>query len=135
MSAKTKSRKNKTVPASLVWFEIPADDLPRAKAFYARLFGWKIKKMPGTRIPYWHIDTGGGNDTPDGGMMDRQSPQHAITNYVNVASVDKSAQKVTKLGGKIVMPKTPVAGMGYFVVCSDTENNMFALWERNEKAR
>jgi uncharacterized protein len=132
---KTKPKKAKAVPASIVWFEIPADNLERAKSFYAKLFGWKIKKMPGTKMPYLHIDTGGGNDTPDGGMMERQSPQHAITNYVGVASVDKAALKVQKLGGKIIMPKSPVPHMGYFVVCQDTENNVFALWERNEKAQ
>jgi predicted enzyme related to lactoylglutathione lyase len=134
MSAKTKSKKAKPIPASIVWFEIPADNVGRAKSFYAKLFGWKIKKFPGTKMPYWHIDTGGGNETPDGGMMERQSPQHVITNYVNVASVDKAAEKVQKLGGKVVMAKSAVPHMGYFVVCLDTENNMFALWERNEKA-
>jgi predicted enzyme related to lactoylglutathione lyase len=33
------------------------------------------------------------------------------------------------------MPKTAVPSMGYFVVCMDTENNMFALWEKAEKAK
>jgi predicted enzyme related to lactoylglutathione lyase len=33
------------------------------------------------------------------------------------------------------MPKTAVAQMGYFVVCLDTENNMFALWEKDTHAR
>jgi len=28
-----------------------------------------------------------------------------------------------------------VPQMGYFVVCQDTENNTFALWEMNERAR
>jgi predicted enzyme related to lactoylglutathione lyase len=132
---KTKSKKPRAIPASIVWFEIPADNLARAKSFYSKLFGWKIKKMPGTKMAYLLIDTGGGNDTPDGGMMERQSPQHTITNYVGVASVDKAAQKVQKLGGKIMMPKSPVPHMGYFVVCQDTEKNIFALWERNEKAQ
>ena len=100
------------------------------------MFGWKIKKFPGpTEKPYWHIDTGGGDETPDGGMMERQSPQHGITNYINVASVNQAAAKVEKLGGKICMPKTAVPQMGYFVVCMDTENNMFALWEVNDSAK
>ena len=43
--------------------------------------------------------------------------------------------KVTKLGGKICMEKTAVPEMGYFVVCNDTENNTFALWEPDEKAK
>jgi predicted enzyme related to lactoylglutathione lyase len=133
--AKTKSKKTKAVPASIVWFEIPADNPERAKSFYAKLFGWKIKKFPGTKMPYWHIDTGGGNDTPDGGMMQRQSPQQPITNYIMVASVEKAAEKVRKFGGKVIVPKAPVPQMGYFVVCQDTENNVFALWERNANAQ
>jgi len=119
-----------------VWFEIPADNVERARAFYGKLFGWKIKKFPGPMtMPYWHIDTGGGDQTPDGGMMKRQSPEHGITNYVNVASVDQAAAKVQRLGGKIIMAKSPVPQMGYFVICQDTENNTFALWERDQNAK
>jgi len=130
--AKSKAGKARRVPASIVWFEIPADNVQRAKTFYSKLFGWKIKQFPGTmKMPYWHIDTGGHDATPDGGMMERQSPQQPITNYINVASVDQAATKVQKLGGKIIMPKTAVPQMGFFVICQDTENNMFALWERS----
>jgi len=25
--------------------------------------------------------------------------------------------------------------MGYFIICNDTENNTFALWETNESAK
>jgi len=85
-------------------------------------------------MPYWHIDTGGADASPDGGMMERQSPQQPITNYIMVASVDQAAAKVQKLGGKIIMQKSAVPYMGYFAVCQDTENNVFAVWERNEKA-
>jgi predicted enzyme related to lactoylglutathione lyase len=135
---KTKSKKGKATSSSsapsIVWFEIPADDLDRAKKFYGALFGWKMDKLPGPK-EYWHIATGGGNDSPDGGMMQRQGPEHRITNYVGVPSVNKAAAKVQKLGGKVIMPKTAVPGMGYFVVCMDTENNMFALWERAENAK
>jgi uncharacterized protein len=75
-----------------------------------------------------------GNDTPDGGLMPRMHPQQPITNYVLVPSVDEAAAKVEKLGGKVVRPKTAVLQMGYFVICRDTENNEFALWEKNESA-
>jgi predicted enzyme related to lactoylglutathione lyase len=138
MSTKKKSKSpkaNKTaVPASIVWFEIAADNVERARKFYGALFGWKIEKFPGG-MDYWHIDTGGADASPDGGMMKRQHPNHRITNYVLVESVEKGAAKVQKLGGKICMDKTAVPGMGYFVVCEDTEKNMFALWEKDEGAK
>ena len=38
-------------------------------------------------MDYWHIDTGGADDTPDGGLLKRQNPgQQGITSYVSVAS-------------------------------------------------
>jgi uncharacterized protein len=129
MSAATKK-----TAASIVWFEIPADDLKRAKAFYQKMFGWKINALP--NMPdYLHIDTSGPDASPDGGMMTRKHPQQAITNYISVPSVTRAAAKVEKLGGKICMPKTAVPGMGYFVVCLDTEGNQFALWEMSDKAK
>jgi predicted enzyme related to lactoylglutathione lyase len=136
MSTATKSppSKKSKPAASIVWFEIPADNPERAKKFYSSLFGWKIEKFPGMS-DYWHIDTGGGDQTPDGGMMPRKHPQQPITNYVLVESVAKAAAKVEQLGGKICMPKTAVPQMGYFVICQDTENNMFALWEASESAK
>jgi len=131
---KPKSQKNNGAPASIVWFEIPADNVERARTFYGALFGWKIEKFPGM-TDYWHIDTGGGDDTPDGGLMARKHPQQPITSYVNVESATQFAAKVENLGGKVCVPKTAVPQMGYFAVCQDTENNTFALWERNENAK
>jgi uncharacterized protein len=125
------SARKKNPAGSLVWFQIPADDVERAQKFYKGLFGWKINPFPG----YWHIDTGGADASPDGGIVARQSPQQTITNYIAVESVDRAAAKVEKLGGKVCMSKTAVPQMGYFVICQDTENNVFALWERNEKAK
>ncbi len=126
--------KSKKPPASLVWFEIPADNVERAKKFYRALFGWKIDKLPGD-MEYWHLDTGGADASPDGGLMLRKHPQQVITNYIMVDSVARAAARVKKLGGKICVPKTAVPQMGYFAVCLDTENNQFALWERADSAK
>ncbi len=126
------SKTKKTTPASIVWFEIPADNPERAKKFYGGLFGWNINAFPDMK-DYWHIDTGGADASPDGGMMKRRHPEQPITNYVIVPSVARSAAKVEKLGGKVCVPKTAVPGMGWFAICQDTENNTFALWERNGK--
>lgn len=127
------NKKTKSSPG-IVWFEVPADDAERARKFYNSLFGWKIKKFPGM-ADYWHIDTAGKDGSPDGGLMKRMHPEHTITNYISVPSVDKGAAKVEKLGGEICRTKTAVPGMGYFVICKDTEGNTFALWEVNDKAR
>jgi len=132
----SKSKKPTKTPASIVWFEIPADDIARAKMFYGQLFGWQINPLPVAAFPdYQHIDTGGAEASPDGAVMQRMHPAQTITQYVLVASVTKHMAKVEKLGGSICNPKTAVPGMGYFAICQDTEKNTFALWEMNPQAK
>lgn len=126
--------KNSKMPASICWFEVPADDLERAKKFYSSLFGWKFAKLPAAIADYWHIDTAGKDASPDGGLMPRMHPQQSIRVYVSVPSVDKAMARVEKLGGTICKSKTAVPHMGYFAICEDTEHNTFALWEPNEQA-
>ena len=117
--AKPKPDKKALNTGSIVWYEITADNPESAKKFYGALFGWNIKLFPGM-TEYWHIDTGGGNDTPDGGMIVRKHPEQPISNYVSVKSVTKSMEMVDKLGGKVCMSKTAVPQMGYFAVCQYT---------------
>jgi len=128
------SKTKKKLPASIVWFNVPADDLKRAQKFYSGLFGWKINAFRGMK-DFLEIETGGAEASPNGGLTGRKAEEQGITNYISVDSVDKSAAKIKKLGGKICVPKTAVPNMGYFAVCQDTENNSFGLWETDAKAK
>ena len=119
--------------ASIVWFEIPADNPERAKTFYGNLFGWKMNPFPGNN-EYLHIDTGGADNSPDGALKRRTHAGEPVVNYISVDSVNKFADKLVKLGGKICMAKTAVPQMGYFAICQDTEGNAFGLWESNSAA-
>jgi predicted enzyme related to lactoylglutathione lyase len=121
---------------TIVHFEIPGDEVERARKFYGELFGWKIEKYQGPGPDYWVFMTTGGKTEAGigGGMMQRQHPQQQITVYIDVPSLDDYLAKVQKLGGQVVVPKSPVPGMGYYAVCLDTENNGFGLWEENPKA-
>jgi uncharacterized protein len=94
------STSDKKQAASMVWFEIPADNLQRAREFYGNLFGWKINPFPGAQ-DYLHIDTAGADATPDGALKERKHPQEPITNYISVNSVTGFAAKIEKLSGKI----------------------------------
>jgi predicted enzyme related to lactoylglutathione lyase len=132
---------------TIVHFEIPSDNLERTKKFYTDLFGWKIEKMPGTdQREYWTFatttnDKGGSNNgggeqrTVSGGMLERQMPQEPIMIYIGIDSVTEYSNKVERLGGKVIKQKTEVPGYGWFAICTDTENNGFALWEANTNTK
>jgi len=42
---------------------------------------------------------------------------------------------VEKFGGKVITPKTPVPGVGYFAMYKDTENNTFSIFEADQTAK
>lgn len=118
---------------TIVFFEIPANDIDCAKDFYSDLFSWRIEHIPG--MDYWGIDADENTGRASGGMLKRAHPDQRITNYIGVSSVEEYSSKVNALGGKILLPKNAVPGRGYFAVCQDTEGNVFILWESDEKAR
>jgi uncharacterized protein len=115
----------------IVHFEIPSDNIERANKFYNNLFGWKMEKIPGP-MEYWMFATSAnskGEQAISGGVMERKMSDEPITIYIGVESVNDYAKKVEELGGKVIKPRTEVPGYGWFAVCMDTENNIFALWE------
>ena len=119
-------------------FEIPADDVERASKFYTGVFEWKMQKLANPEDPskdYWFFDTKDekGNKGIGGGLMKRQAPEHSVTNYITVPSVDDYTSKIEKAGGKVIMPKTEIPEMGFILVFLDTENNMFGLYEALKK--
>jgi len=120
---------------NLGWFEIPADNVGRAKKFYSSLFGWTIgsTSMP-TSMPasmeYQGVKTGEPKEgtLAMGGMHKRLMPG-PITVYVMVEDFDRVVGKVEKLGGKILMPKQKIEGVGLTAVIQDTEGNTIGIWE------
>jgi uncharacterized protein len=127
---------------TIVHFEIPADNTERAAKFYRDLFGWKIDRWenPGG-IEYWMVQTveTDAEGRPvrqgvNGGLMPRMYKAQQPVNYVAVDSVDDAVAKAQKLGAKVMMGKSPVPGMGWFAQLTDTEGNVFAVWETDPAA-
>jgi len=122
---------------TIVHFEIPADQPERAAKFYRELFGWNINRWenPGG-MEYWMVETVP-NDAEgrpvrqgvNGGLMPRMYPSQPPVNYIAVEDVDKAVAKAERLGAKVLMGKHPVPGMGWFAQLSDTEGNVFAVWQ------
>ena len=121
-----------------IYFEIQADDVQRAIAFYQGAFGWKFEQVHGLPVEYWRIETGGAR----GGLLKRPAPPpppqsgtNAFVCSLEVENFDETTQKISSLGGQIALPKFAVPGIcwqGYFV---DTEGNTFGIFQVDENAR
>ncbi len=124
--------------ANIAYFEIPADNVDRAKHFYHSLLGWKIApvKAPAmdlgkmAAMEYHEIVTGDAKEgTVNMGGLYRRQMGETIKNYVTVENIDKVLAKVEKLGGKIVMPKEMIKGVGLVAIIRDTEGNGIGIWK------
>ena len=128
----------------VVHFELPVNDLERARKFYGSIFAWKLQDWPmpdgstyigvhttpideKTRLP---LEVGGIN----GGIMKRNDKVKAPVFAINVSSIDEKVTMVLKAGGKVIMPKVDMMGMGFYAYVEDTEGNTIGLWEDVKKA-
>ena len=124
----------------LVHFEIPFDDGERARTFYREAFGWSVMTM--AEMDYTMVSTGpsseeGGPSEPGyigGGMLQRSAVQQAPVLVVDVDDIDAALEKIEGLGGKTVVPRQPVGGMGFAAYFTDTEGNLTGLWQTTPQA-
>jgi len=104
------------------WSELMTTDPKAATEFYGTLFGWKVETMTGLQGPYNIVKVG---DTGVGGIMklppDAGDMPPCWVPYVTVNNVDETAAKVTKLGGKVLMPPTDIPTVGRFAVIEDPQ--------------
>lgn len=119
----------------VIHFEIPAGEPERAVAFYQTVFGWKFDKWAGP-MEYWLVNTGAeGAPGINGGLLRKDGPVSRTTNTIAVDSVDLAVAQVIKAGGKQILPRSPIPGIGYFAYCEDTEGNLFGVLESDPGAK
>ena len=122
---------------NLAYFELPVDDLDRAKKFYQELLIWEFTKSENPDIPmeYWMIKTGPAeeNTLNMGGMYKRRGPAAGILTYIKVSNLELVLRRVEESGGKVLNPRTTINMVGAMATILDPEGNMIALWEPENK--
>ena len=118
----------------IVHFELPVDDPTRAVNFYQNVFGWQINKWDGP-TDYWLIATGPDSEPGINGALTRRTEGFMNTvNTVGVASLDDAVAKVEANGGKILLPRMAIEGMGWLAYAQDTEGNNFGMMQMDPSA-
>ena len=113
-----------------VHVELATTSVPKAKAFYAKLFDWKLKDLPMPAPGGIYTAIGVGKGT-GGGMMKQMCPgaPSAWMPYVLVKDIDKATKKAKKLRAKIMKDVTEVEGMGWLSIIVDPTGAILGLWE------
>ena len=130
------------MPNQLSHFAIHADDVARATKFYGGVFGWTFQGFGGGPMnEFCMIQDGAGKMLmPLGAIQLRKfntAPQPMIGYECSFAvdDVDAAARAVEAAGGKIVMQKSPIPGVGWVIKFLDTEGNLACAVQYDATAR
>lgn len=125
--------------SKVVHFEIPADDLDRARSFYGSVFDWQLQTMPmGDGGEYTGVTTTPVDERTqlptepgaiNGGMVQRDARMPAPVVTIDVEDIDAILHTIEASGGATVSPRTAIPGMGAFAYFRDPEGNVLGLWE------
>jgi uncharacterized protein len=111
-----------------VWHELHTSDRAKALKFYATLIGWETKEVPmGPGEPYGLCFLNGKDHA---GITKSQAPAHVPPHwlpYIAVDDVDKTAEKIKALGGRVLMAPMDIPNVGRFAPVTDPQGAAFAI--------
>jgi predicted enzyme related to lactoylglutathione lyase len=115
-------------------FAINTDDVPATRRFYEAVFGWRFEAYgpPG----FYRADTPGGVVAA---VQQRRElvpgqPTIGFECTIGVADVDEIAATVVASGGRVLMPKTTLMGIGDLIFFADPGGNVVGAMRYDETA-
>src|SRR5216684_4747627 len=116
------------MPNNIRHFAINAGDTARARRFYEKVFGWKFQ--PWGPPDFYMIQTGTDKDPGVQGSLQRRrelvegKPMIGYECSISIADVDATAKAVEANGGKVIMQKVTIPGVGRLIFFQDPEGNV-----------
>jgi predicted enzyme related to lactoylglutathione lyase len=122
------------MPNPFCHVELNTTNVRKAKAFYGKLFAWKLKDLP-NEVTGTYTMISVGRDGTGGGIMKQLMPDSpsAWMPYVLVKDIEASTKKAKKLGAKIMKGVTEVMGMGSLSIIEDPTGAIIGLWEPKDE--
>lgn len=123
--------------AHVAHFAINADDLPAARRFYEKVFGWTFKAWgpPG----FYMIDTGAAVAPVLGSLQGRRElvPGQRTIGFevtLSVDSIEDTERAVAAAGGRVIMARSIIAGVGALTWFADPDGNVFGAMQYDRAA-
>lgn len=113
--------------ARVVHFELTADDVHRAVAFYRDVFGWQVSTWGGPD-EYWLTQTGEGPGI-DGAIMARAHGQPTIITVEVGEPIEVMVTRIRRHGGDQLGEPSLIPGVGWHVYVRDCEGTVIGLLE------
>ena len=116
----------------IVHIELPAADGSEASQFYSDVFGWKRSSYGGGEWEYWMFQPDGGpgggfNPLGDQGVIPTKPGD--VLMYIDTDNIENSLARIEEQGGKTVIGRQEIPGMGWYAIFTDPTGNRVGLFE------
>ena len=121
------------MPNNIGRFAINADDVPRARNFYQKVFGWTFE--PWGPPNFYLIETGTEQVRAVGGLLQERRelvPNGRLIGFectIGVEDMDETIHAIEKNGGKMVTEKFLIPNVVTVAYFQDSEGNVAAISE------
>jgi predicted enzyme related to lactoylglutathione lyase len=115
----------------VVWFEIAAADLERAKKFYSEVFQLEMQYVDMPDSPMYMMGSSAEGIAGASGALVKSADNIPSTSgtivYFYCDDVAVEASRVEAAGGTLIVPKTSLGEFGFMAMFIDTEGNKVGM--------
>lgn len=121
------------------YFDFTVKNVGTTKQFFERVFGWRFERfaMP---YEYYRIQAGAPDEPGiDGGIgavkdtaISGGKPLTQVT--MPVTNLDEYLTRVSTNGGRIIEPRMPIPGIGWYATCAEPGGLTFGIIEADPNA-
>ncbi len=123
-------------PGAMTWNELVVQDVPLARGFYQRLFGWTASE---TRVPSGPCTVFELAGRPVAGLMEIGADWEGVVPhwqvYFALADCDAAVARARAMGGSVVFGPQDVPNEGRFAALADPAKAVFAVIQPLRVAR
>ena len=123
---------------NIAHFDVPADDVERARRFYERVFGWRFEAWGPP--DFYLIRTGTASEPGiHGSLSQRAAPaapgeRRGYECTISVRELGAIKAAVVANGGKILLDEHEIVGVGRMIRFEDTEGNSVCAMHYEEES-
>ncbi len=113
----------------VVHWELWSEDPARIADFYTKVFDWNIRTIP--ELNYRLVETGGEGGINGGIMKPQRGPWPGkLAFYIDVDDLEQYSRKIQQAGGRIVVEKVDVPGVGQLALFEDPDGRVLGMWKQ-----
>jgi uncharacterized protein len=117
----------------VVHWEFWSEDPARIGDFYHDVFDWDVRHIP--EMDYRVVAAAGEGGIGGGIMKPKQGPWPArLSMYIQVDDLETYGEKIRAAGGKLVVEKMDVPGVGSFSLFEDPDGRVLGMWKQVPQA-